>query len=475
MQAQLRETLDAHLQSLSQQYEQAIADARRAAMDDAERAVEARLQAVELEWGGRLEAEVAGARAEAQRQLVAELTRVRVEAEQQAAESAARVRQELEEALATERQRAEALVQAERQRAAAEIENVRAEARQAADRAAQAERAREADAERIRAAEAERARLQAELEKAEEARAKADADRQQTAATHARDFQQAKDAHARELQQARDQQQAHADDQTVERLVAGVRAIDTSRSLSDALKALLQHASSIAPRAIVFLVNGDRLKSWKAVGFPQFDAHPFESAISGTGLLAQAIQTGNPVVASGSQPAPTFASITGDGSALAAPIVVGGRAVAVVYADHGPDAKAPGAWRASVEALVRHASTQLALLTAMRTVQAVGAAAPVPTGTGGAVAPDADVQVQEQGARRYARLLVSEIKLYNEAAVRTGREHRDLLRRLGPEIERARRMYEERVSPRLPSRGAYFQQELVQTLADGDPGLLGKG
>ncbi len=43
----------------------------------------------------------------------------------------------------------------------------------------------------------------------------------------------------------------------------------------------------------------------------------------------------------------------------------------------------------------------------------------------------------DSSARRYARLLVSEIKLYNEAAVRTGREKRDLLNRLAPEIERA--------------------------------------
>ena len=68
---------------------------------------------------------------------------------------------------------------------------------------------------------------------------------------------------------------------------------------------------------------------------------------------------------------------------------------------------------------------------------------------------------------------MSEIKLYNEAAVRTGRERRDLLSRLRPEIDRARRLYEERVPPVVGARGQYFQQELVQTLADGDPALLG--
>jgi hypothetical protein len=80
---------------------------------------------------------------------------------------------------------------------------------------------------------------------------------------------------------------------------------------------------------------------------------------------------------------------------------------------------------------------------------------------------------EDSSARRYARLLVSEIKLYNEAAVRAGRQKRDLLTRLAPEIERARRLYEERVSPAIGARAAYFQQELVHTLADGDSALLG--
>ena len=76
------------------------------------------------------------------------------------------------------------------------------------------------------------------------------------------------------------------------------------------------------------------------------------------------------------------------------------------------------------------------------------------------------------GARRYARLLVSEIKMYNDGAVRTGRERRDLRQRLKPEIERAQRLYEARIAP-SHTRDLYFQLELVQTLADGDQSLLG--
>ena len=79
----------------------------------------------------------------------------------------------------------------------------------------------------------------------------------------------------------------------------------------------------------------------------------------------------------------------------------------------------------------------------------------------------------DDAARRYARLLVSEIKLYHEAAVSQGRRDHNLVERLRPEIDRARRLYEERVPAAVRARGDHFGQELVRTLASGDASLLG--
>jgi hypothetical protein len=45
-------------------------------------------------------------------------------------------------------------------------------------------------------------------------------------------------------------------------------------------------------------------------------------------------------------------------------------------------------------------------------------------------------------ARRFARLLVSEIKLYNEQKVADGRRNSDLYDRLKEDIDRSRQMYE---------------------------------
>jgi hypothetical protein len=78
-------------------------------------------------------------------------------------------------------------------------------------------------------------------------------------------------------------------------------------------------------------------------------------------------------------------------------------------------------------------------------------------------------------AKKIARLLVSEIKLYNEAKVAVGRKNRDLYERLKEDIERSRANYIDRVGQDLSARTTYFRDELVATLAEGDAGALGKG
>jgi hypothetical protein len=153
--------------------------------------------------------------------------------------------------------------------------------------------------------------------------------------------------------------------------------------------------------------------------------------------------------------------------ASAVPLSIDGEAVAVLYADAGVSTRGEErqGWIDTVELLARHASARLAELTAARSLELL---------RGGNGRSSANVpHDEEQSARRYAKLLVSEIKLYNEGAVRVGRERRDLLQRLKTEIDRARRLYDERVSSTVTGRAAYFQQELIQTLAGGDPSLLG--
>lgn len=82
---------------------------------------------------------------------------------------------------------------------------------------------------------------------------------------------------------------------------------------------------------------------------------------------------------------------------------------------------------------------------------------------------------QHVGARRFARLLVSEIKLYNEQKVTEGRAEGDLYDRLRETIDRSREMYDKRYAETVGSRYDYFHHELINTLAEGDETKLGQG
>ncbi|MEO7673053.1 MAG: hypothetical protein ABIU09_03125 [Pyrinomonadaceae bacterium] len=76
-------------------------------------------------------------------------------------------------------------------------------------------------------------------------------------------------------------------------------------------------------------------------------------------------------------------------------------------------------------------------------------------------------------ARRFARLLVSEIKLYNEQKVNEGRDTGDLYDRLREAIDRSRDMYDKRVQDPVAAKFDYFHYELVNSLADGEDVKLG--
>jgi hypothetical protein len=76
-------------------------------------------------------------------------------------------------------------------------------------------------------------------------------------------------------------------------------------------------------------------------------------------------------------------------------------------------------------------------------------------------------------ARRFARLLVSEIKLYNEPKVDLGRKNKDLYERLKEDIDRSRQMYDERIAEDVRKTSNYFYDELVRILADGHADALG--
>jgi hypothetical protein len=308
------------------------------------------------------------------------------------------------------------------------------------------------DAERQRAAaelDAERRRGEHELQ---QTLAALDAERQQQLETDARP------------------PEADVDPTTV---LGATRAIADARSLSDVLGSLVRGASAHAPRAALFVVNGTQLDEWSVAGVPPMSRETV--SLETKGLLSTAVRRGAMISADARHPersVPPFAALSPDASAVAMPLMLGGQAVAVLYADEGVAAgeRPERSWVESVELLARHAASCLACLTAVRSLQALDSGnANEHTET-----PE-HADDDDRGARRYAKLLISEIKLYNEGAVRVGCEKRDLLYRLREEIARARRLYQERVPASVTGRESYFQHELVHTLAGGDPAALGPG
>src|SRR5262245_34192444 len=159
------------------------------------------------------------------------------------------------------------------------------------------------------------------------------------------------------------------------RLLAGCRALDGATSLTETLDALAQAASREAPRAAVLVVRNERLQGWKLTGFGDRDTQPKsvdlglnEGGVIGEALTARrAALTRRGGMALGS---PAFAELPGEGGGIAAPVVVGGRVVALVYADSGgadPQLSLRAGWFDVIEILARHAARCLEALTVQRT------------------------------------------------------------------------------------------------------------
>jgi hypothetical protein len=91
----------------------------------------------------------------------------------------------------------------------------------------------------------------------------------------------------------------------------------------------------------------------------------------------------------------------------------------------------------------------------------------------GTAAASTDESKKHDEARRFARLLVSEIKLYNETKVDQGRKNRDIYERLKEDIDRSRQMYDDRISEEVRKKSNYFYDELVRILAEGHAESLG--
>ena len=76
----------------------------------------------------------------------------------------------------------------------------------------------------------------------------------------------------------------------------------------------------------------------------------------------------------------------------------------------------------------------------------------------------------EKDARRLARLLIIEIRLYNDYKVTQGLKNQDLYTRLNNEIKEAEKIYKKRFNN---ANLLIFNETLIEILAEGDEKKLG--
>jgi hypothetical protein len=360
---------------------------------------------------------------------------------------------------------------------------------------------------------------------------------------------------------------------------SAIAEINDQKSQADILKALVNRASSFAPRVAFFVIKGEQATGWRGRGF---EGTVGDDAIQQISLPLSA----DTVIGSAARGLDTWSGGPGSHSEdhvllnrlseepaqriVAIPLVVRGRAVAVLYADSaGLDSESINL--EALETLVTVSGMAVELLSASRTapkkvaepapapapepepesayaptseyaasseyaaeppasepafsgaetiesyqpepmpvesdsfVEAVpveepsgvfedtpepveetpawtAPAEPAPAAPRRRYGQDQELPVEVHGdeerrlhndARRFARLLISEIKLYNEQKVAEGRSEHDLYDRLREYIDRSREMYDKRVKAEVASRYDYFHGELVNTLAEGDVSKLG--
>lgn len=317
-------------------------------------------------------------------------------------------------------------------------------------------------------------------------------------------------------------------------LVQAISTIHAGSTQKEILKALLDAGTAYGSRVALFVVKAGAASGWQARGFGEDDAikdFPLDMA---SGPAAHAYQNRVVAPANIAEMDRRFVKQFGgpeNEQILILPLVLKDKVAALLYADGGAENRLDPA---SLEVLVLSTSAWLEVASlrkqaAQREVESVPpvehpapvpAAAPVHTvsafndpfashtpkhiakpapepepepaaevvevsssaaSASAAAAPAADpfagMSAEDadthRKAQRFARLLVDEIKLYNQAKVNEGRRNKDLYDRLKEDIEKSRATFQKRYGSTAAASGDYFQKEVVRSLAEDDLSVMG--
>jgi hypothetical protein len=304
--------------------------------------------------------------------------------------------------------------------------------------------------------------------------------------------------------------------------VAFVIASDLVRLLQAAnqveiLSVLLQSTQPFAARAGLLILRGGFFVGWQSRGMRDASAFTRISIPAADRVIERLGKERQPVKLQASEIGDVFASAApaSPGDIVLFPLLIRDRLAGVVYADGGLTGSVVQVEVVQAMCLIACIAVETASLRKpagsgaiqstqsgtssepVRPAPAVAAARPEPPA---AVIPVADPVVAaapamtppapappvtpslgasqsddvRAKAKRFAKLLVEEIQLYNQVKVAEGRSKRDLYERLRPDIEKSRAAYQKRYGEVIRDAD-YFAEELVRILASNDRTLLGSG
>lgn len=320
-------------------------------------------------------------------------------------------------------------------------------------------------------------------------------------------------------------------------LVQAVASIHAGSTQKEILRALLEAGSAYGSRIALFVVKVGAASGWQSRGLGGDDAVKDFPLDMTAGPAAHAYQNRTVTPANIAEMDPRFVKQFGgpeNEQVMVLPLVLKDKVAALLYADAGSDGVLDGP---SLEVLVLTTSAWLELASLRKQSQLqrdIGEAAPsmerspvaAPLATpaqsvssfsdpfaahtpkhiapvpvpepepvaevvevathaasasaaapataadpfAGMSAEDADTH---RKAQRFARLLVDEIKLYNQAKVAEGRRNKDLYDRLKEDIDKSRSTFQKRYGNTAAASGDYFQKEVVRSLAEDDNSVMG--
>jgi hypothetical protein len=318
-------------------------------------------------------------------------------------------------------------------------------------------------------------------------------------------------------------------------LLKALAAIHAGTTQREILRALLDGTVRYCGRTALFVVKSGTATGWQGRGFQDNDDLKDFALDVAAGVAAKALQSRTVFSGNNEEVDSQFVSQFGapaDDRVLVLPLVLKDKVAALVYADAGSEAGgkvdpaalellvlATSAWlevtslrkQAQKEGVAeagtteksdkappvhtvssysdpfaahapRHvaaepAPVEAAVAASMSTeaepmATSAAAAAAAPATDAFAQLPPEDAEIHRK-AQRFARLLVDEIKLYNQAKVAEGRKHKDLYDRLKEDIEKSRATYQKRYGNTVAASADYFSQEAVRSLAEDDSSLMG--